>query len=136
MVELGTFGYSTDQEMQDFLDHLQGIEDHLRLQKAFPGMLTEGSMPGYLYRRCKGVVGILARLIADGCQEAMDSGRELLDENLLDGIVIGRENRDEEEPPQPRGTAKASGRAQSGKGPAGKRRNTAFDDRGPEAAAG
>jgi hypothetical protein len=131
MVELGTFGYSTDQEMQDFLDHLQGIEDHLRLLKAFPGMLTEGSMPGYLYRRCKGVVGILARLIADGCQEAMDSGRELLDENLLDGIVIGRESRDEEEPPQPRGTIKANGRAQSGK-----RRNTAFDDRGPEAAAG
>ncbi|MFD9795820.1 AAA family ATPase [Streptomyces sp. NPDC059070] len=131
MVELGTFGYSTDREMQDFLDHLQGIEDHLRLHKAFPGMLTEGLMPGYLYRRCKGVVGILARLIADGAQEAMDSGRELLDENLLDEIVIGRENRDDEETRQPQ-TAPKPGKGKS----AGKRRNSAFDDHGPEAATG
>ncbi|GAA3277250.1 hypothetical protein [Streptomyces lavendulae] len=57
--------------MQDFLDHLQGIEEHLRLHKGGPGMLTERLMPGYLYRRCHGVVGILARLIADGGQEAM-----------------------------------------------------------------
>jgi hypothetical protein len=131
MVELGNFGYSTEAQMQDFIDHLQGIEDHLRLLKGRPGMLTEGRMPEYLARRSEGVVGILARLIADGAQEAMDSGREMLDENLLDEIVIGREDR-EEAPAEPAPAPKADATPQRRR----KSRNTSFDDHGPDAAAG
>jgi hypothetical protein len=94
-------------------------------------MLTEGRMPEYLARRSEGVVGILARLIADGAQEAMDSGREMLDENLLDEIVIGREDR-EEAPAEPAPAPKADATPQRRR----KSRNTSFDDHGPDAAAG
>ncbi|MFE9354906.1 AAA family ATPase [Streptomyces olivaceoviridis] len=52
------------------------------------GQLTAGCMPEYLMRRTGGVVGLLERLIEDGAQEAMDSGKELLDEVLCDEIVI------------------------------------------------
>ncbi|MFC4506041.1 MULTISPECIES: hypothetical protein [Streptomyces] len=51
-------------------------------------------MPEYLMRRTDGVVGLLERLIEDGCQEAMDSGRELLDENLLDEIILSLDDPD------------------------------------------
>jgi hypothetical protein len=57
MVELDRFRYDTPQAIQDFTDHLQGIEDHLRLLKAKKGMLTSRNMPEYLTRRSGGVVG-------------------------------------------------------------------------------
>ncbi|MFK0190568.1 AAA family ATPase [Kitasatospora sp. NPDC090308] len=124
MVELDRFHYGTAKEIQAFTDHLRGIEVHLRLMNAEAGMLTDGTMPEYLFRRSGGVVGILGRLIADGAQEAMDSGQEVLDEDLLDEIVIGREDRPtdtdrEAEPP--------SSRAERRRG-----RNTVFDDRGTQ----
>ncbi len=54
---------------------------------AAPGMLTGGTMPEYLYRRTNGVVGLLERLIEDGCREAIDTGTERLDQALLDNVV-------------------------------------------------
>ena len=54
------------------------IEQQLRLMDAAPGMLTDGTMPEYLYRRTNGVVGLLERLIEDGCREAIDTGAEFL----------------------------------------------------------
>ena len=58
--------------------HLAGVEQQLRLMDAEPGMLTDGTMPEYLYRRTNGVVGLLERLIEDGCREAIDTGTERL----------------------------------------------------------
>ncbi|MFJ7118342.1 hypothetical protein ACIQW4_34870 [Streptomyces albogriseolus] len=87
-VEPDRFRTTTPDETAGFLDHLSGIESNLRLRRAEPKRLTGGGMPEYLMRRTSGVVGVLERLIEDGAQEAMDSGKELLYENLLDEITI------------------------------------------------
>ncbi|MFE6097913.1 AAA family ATPase [Streptomyces massasporeus] len=124
-VELDRFRTTTPAGIQAFVNHLQGIEEHLRLLNARDGMLTEGTMPEYLMRRTNGVVGLLGRLIEDGSLEAMASGREFLDESLLDEIVIGRDDLthppDGEIAAQPAKPAKRRSRG----------RNTVLDDRGP-----
>ncbi|MBK0371506.1 hypothetical protein I3215_01075 [Streptomyces sp. RB110-1] len=79
-VEPDRFRTTTADETAGFLDHLSGIESNLRLRRAEPEMLTGGGMPEYMMRRPSGVVGVLERLSEDGAQEAMDSGKELLDE--------------------------------------------------------
>ncbi|MFF4249041.1 AAA family ATPase [Streptomyces sp. NPDC001822] len=133
LVELDRFRYTTPAEMQDFTNHLQGIEDHLRLLNAHKGMLTSGGMPEYLMRRSEGVVGILGRLVKNGSQIAMDSGREMLDEALLDKIVIGRaapsDQAAEAEPQAPPKRSRGQVKSSRARG-----RNTVFDDRGPQAA--
>ncbi|MFF4393915.1 hypothetical protein ACFY0G_45595 [Streptomyces sp. NPDC001552] len=95
-------------------------------------MLTGGTMPEYLMRRTGGVVGLLGRLIEDGAQEAMDSGREVLDEDLLDEIVLRREEMtdapDEPSSPPPAPAARRTSGAKR------RPRNTVFDDHGPRAA--
>ena len=53
--------------------------------RATPGMLTDGAMPEYLFRRTGGIVGLLERLIEDGCAQAIDTGAEQLTIDLLDG---------------------------------------------------
>ena len=55
---------------------------------ADPGMLTGGTTPEYLYRRTNGVVGLLERLIEDGCREAIGTGTERLDQALLDNVTL------------------------------------------------
>ncbi|MFE2067368.1 hypothetical protein ACFXDH_34165 [Streptomyces sp. NPDC059467] len=118
-------------DRQTFYDHLAGLEDSLRLLNAEPGMLTSGTMPEYLMRRTDGVVGLLERLVEDGCQEAMDSGKETLDEDLLDEIILSLDDPDRDphageipsipgSSPQPRQRSKAA-------------RNTVLDDCGPAA---
>ncbi|MFD8222318.1 hypothetical protein ACFV2U_54045 [Streptomyces sp. NPDC059697] len=135
LVELDRFRTTTPEETAAFLDHLNGIESNLRLLKAKPKMLTGGGMPEYLMRRTSGVVGVLERLIEDGAQEAMDSGKELLDENLLDEIAISlddpsRDPSTGEIPPIPGKGTTAGPRKTGGQ----RKKNTTFDDRGPSAA--
>ncbi|MEU2415167.1 TniB family NTP-binding protein [Streptomyces sp. NPDC013099] len=132
LIELDRFRYTTPKQIQAFVNHLDGIERHLRLLNAKRGMLTEGTMPEYLMRRTGGVVGLLGRLIEDGAQEAMDSGREVLDEDLLDEIVLRREEMtdapDEPSSPPPAPAARRTSGAKR------RPRNTVFDDHGPRAA--
>ncbi|MGX1676016.1 hypothetical protein [Streptomyces sp. NPDC055400] len=137
LVELDRFRYSSPAQITAFRDHLAGLQANLRLLKAPPGMLTGGAMPEYLMRRTDGVLGLLERLIEDGCQEAMDSGKELLDEALLDDIVLSLDDPDRDpqagEVPDIPGSSRpapAKGRA------SGRRRNTVFDDHGPAHAGG
>jgi AAA domain len=134
LIELGRFRYDTPPNIAAWTSHLAGLEMQLRLLRASAGMLIGGTMPEYLFRRTDGVVGLLERLIEDGCREAIESGKERLTEALLDGVAISLDdargrNRDASEiptvPPQPAAT------------PNGKRkrgRNTVFDDHGPAAA--
>ncbi|WP_395294457.1 TniB family NTP-binding protein [Kitasatospora hibisci] len=133
LVEMDRFRYTTSDQIQAFLAHLHGVEAHLRLLKAKPRMLTGGTMPEYLMRRTGGVVGLLGRLIEDGCQEAMDNGREMLDESLLDEIVVRRDDPDlapdELDPQAPPEPAARPARQRRSRG-----RNTVFDDHGPQAA--
>lgn len=49
----------------------------MQLLKAKPGMLTDGHAE-YLFDRTKGVVGLLERLLEDGCQKTIDIGKECL----------------------------------------------------------
>ena len=120
-----------------FLDHLAGIEDQLRLFRSFDGMLTTGEMPEYLFRRTHGIVGLLRRLIEDGCTEAITSGDERLTPELLARTAIRLGNLADLDPeagevpeiPEdfqpPRQQKKGSRRP----------RNTVFDDRRDKPAA-
>ncbi|MCX5239026.1 AAA family ATPase [Streptomyces prunicolor] len=137
MVDLDPFDYTTPAGITAFLDHLAGIEDQLRLFNSFKGMLTTGEMPEYLFRRTHGIVGLLRRLIEDGCTEAIASRDERLTPELLarTSIRLGNladldpdageipEIPDNVQPPQqPKSRAKRP-------------RNTVFDDRGNQRAA-
>ncbi|MEV7286579.1 TniB family NTP-binding protein [Streptomyces sp. NPDC093252] len=134
LIELDRFRYVTPKQIQAFVDHLRGIEQHLRLLNAKPGMLTGGTMPEYLMRRTSGVIGLLGRLLEDGAQEAMESGKELIDESLLDEIVLRREGPEQapDEPVLLAGPQTARKKATKAKRP----RNTVFDDHGPAGATG
>ncbi|MGV9386350.1 ATP-binding protein [Nonomuraea sp. NPDC003707] len=129
LIDLDPFRYDTPAGIAAWTSHLAGLEDCLRLFRAEPGMLTTGNMPEYLFRRTQGVVGLLERLIEDGCAAAIDNGTEKLTVSLLDGIHIdlrdvpGRDLQAGEIPevPQPPRPSPASKRG----------RNTVFDDRGP-----
>ncbi len=139
LIELDRFRYDTPPQITAWAQHLAGVEQQLRLMDAAPGMLTGGTMPGYLYRRTDGVVGLLERVIEDGCREAIDTGTERLTQALLDNVVLslagapGRDAEAGEIPAVPPGPAPPAG------GDTGKRkrgRNTVFDDRGPASGTG
>jgi AAA domain-containing protein len=135
MADLDPFDYTTPAGITAFLDHLAGIEDQLRLFRSFDGMLTTGEMPEYLFRRTHGIVGLLRRLVEDGCTEAITSGEERLTPELLARTSIrlgnlanldpeaGEVPEIPEDVPPPR--QKNSRRP----------RNTVFDDRGDKPAA-
>ncbi|MFE6031246.1 TniB family NTP-binding protein [Streptomyces niveus] len=141
LVELDRFRYDTEPQITAWIQHMAGIEDQLRLLDAHRGMLTDGRMPEYLFQRTNGVIGLLERLIEDGCQEAMDGGTESLNEALLDRITINLARADDRDadageiPPVP-AASPASQRPTAGKAKRRKARNTVFDDRGPVAGAG
>jgi hypothetical protein len=135
LVELDCFRYDTPTQMAAWISHLTGVEEHLRLMNAPGGMLASGHMPEYLYQRTNGVVGLLERLIEDGCAEAIDTGEERLTESLLDGIAItlegspGRDPDAGEIPGIPDPPAATTNPAPSRRRKHG--RNTVFDDHGP-----
>jgi chloramphenicol 3-O-phosphotransferase len=137
LVDLDPFRYDTPDGIAAWIAHLAGIEEQLRLFHAESGMLTAGAMPEYLFRRTNGVVGLLERLIEDGCMQAIDTGEERLTTELLDSVEINLgniPNRDpsaDEIPPIPPPPAAAKAKRTGGKRP----RNTAFDDHGKPPAA-
>src|SRR5437773_5630017 len=139
LVELDRFRYDTPAQITAWTRHLAGIEQQLRLMDAAPGMLTGGTMPEYLYRRTSGVVGLLERLIEDGCREAIDTGTEHLGQALLDNVALslpGALSRDAQAgeipaiPPGPVPPGGSSARKRK------RGRSTVFDDRGPATGTG
>src|SRR5205814_10502943 len=88
LVHLEAFGYDTAEHIAAWTAHLVGLEQQLLLLHATEGMLTGGTMPEYLFRRTDGVLGLLERLVQDGCSEAAGSGLDLLAEDLLDVLTI------------------------------------------------
>jgi hypothetical protein len=140
LVELDRFRYDTSEQITAWISHLTGVEAQLRLLKAPEGMLTAGRMPEYLFERTNGVVGLLERLIEDGCQEAIASGTESLSEALLDGIAITVDRAPLRDPgageipdiPKPGNAATRKPRPARRARP----RNTVLDDHGPSASTG
>jgi len=135
LVDLDPFDYSTPAGITAFLQHLAGIEDQLRLLRPSDGMLTTGQMPEYLFRRTHGIVGLLRRLIEDGCAKAIATGEEQLTPRLLAGAAIRLGNLADldpeagEIPPIPQDVEPpARPRKKPGKRP----RNTVFDDHGDD----
>ncbi|GAA0596396.1 hypothetical protein GCM10010174_09570 [Kutzneria viridogrisea] len=137
LIELDRFRYDTPQHITAWTSHLAGLEQHLRLLKAPPGMLTDGTMPEYLYRRTDGVVGLLERLVEDGCREAIATGEERLTQTVLDSIAIdltsapGRDPDAGEVPTVPAQPTRTRGTVTGSKRK--RRRSTVFDDHGPTA---
>ncbi|MFI7642364.1 AAA family ATPase [Nonomuraea sp. NPDC049400] len=129
LIELDRFRYSTPEQIAAWTTHLAGVEQHLRLMNAASGLLTDGAMPEYLYRRTDGVVGLLERLLEDGCREAIDTGTEKLTESLLDTVVLNLRDAPGRDPATGEVPALPPQPSQRGKRP----RNTVFDDRGPAA---
>lgn len=138
LIELDRFRYDTPPQITAWTRHLAGVEQQLRLMDATPGMLTSGTMPEYLYRRTSGVVGLLERLIEDGCREAIGTGAETITQALLDDVALslagapGRDGQAGEIPAVPPAAGQdPANRAQRKRG-----RSTVFDDRGPAGGAG
>jgi chloramphenicol 3-O-phosphotransferase len=131
LVNLDPFRYDSPPQIAAWVAHLAGIEQHLRLLNAQPGMLTGGAMPEYLFRRTGGIVGLLERLVEDSCTHAIDIGAERITTALLDSIDVnlaiteGRDPAAGEVPDIPARPAPAR---------RGRRRNTSFDDHGTSAA--
>lgn len=130
LVELGPFRYDTPPEIAAWVSHLAGVEDQLRLLRGGQGMLTDQAMPEYLFRRTGGVVGLLERLIEDGCAKAIETGAEHFTIDLLHGLDInlghvpGRDPAAGEVPDIPARTPATTSRKRT------RPRNTVFDDKG------
>lgn len=88
LLHLEPFRYNTTEDITAWVAHLDGLQHQLRLFHTTPDMLTGQTMPEYLFRRTRGVVGLLERLIEDGCTEAMATGTEALTQDLLDTVTI------------------------------------------------
>lgn len=124
LVHLRPFTYDTPDSVAAWIAHLSGLEQHLRLFDAAPGMLAGGTMPEYLFRRTRGVVGLLERLVEEGCAEAVDTGVERLTEDLLDSTLINLGN----DPNRDRAAGEVPAIPEvARKAPRGKARNTVFD---------
>ncbi|WP_228839044.1 hypothetical protein [Nocardia amamiensis] len=127
LLHLEPFRYNTPAGVAAWIAHLDGLAQSMRLFDAAPDMLTGGNMPEYLFRRTNGVVGLLERLIEDGCTEAINTGVENLTSDLLDTITINLGNI-----PGPARTNDEILNIPITPGPEKRkrRRNTVFDDRG------
>lgn len=129
LLHLEPFQDRLDHQIGAWITHLRGVERHLRLLKAKPGMLSAGNMPDYLFERTGGVLGFLGRLIEDACAEAIESGAEQLTEKLLETIEINTANdvnRDKDAGEIPPIPPNAPSRRTKPK----HFRNTVFDDHG------
>jgi hypothetical protein len=105
------------------------IEQQLRLLRGCDGMLSSGGMPEYLFRRTGGIVGLVRKLIQEGCRHAIETGCEQITTGLLDTLALspadlpGLDPAAGEVPDIPAPPAPASRKRR-------KPRNTVFDDRG------
>ncbi len=88
-------------------------------------MLSTATMPEYLFSRTAGIVGLLERLIEDGCSHAIDTGAEQLTCALLDSVDITVPHTPHREPDAGEVPA-VPPRPSSRRRP----RNAVFDDRG------
>jgi len=135
LADLDPFDYSAPDGMTAFIEHLAGIEEQLRLLRSSDGMLTTGEMPEYLFRRTEGVVGLLRRLIEDGCAKAIATGEEQLTRELLAATPIRLRNLHDLDPDS--GEIPDIPAAPDPPEPKKKRRprNTVFDEHGTRPAA-
>ena len=135
LIDLDRFSYGTPDGIAAWTAHLVGIEQQLRLLRGCDGMLSGGAMPEYLFRRTGGIVGLVRKLIQEGCRHAIETGSEKITTELLDTLALspadlpGLDPDAGEVPDIPPAPAPASRKP----GKPRKPRNTVFDDRGTPA---
>ncbi|CAM3186609.1 AAA family ATPase [Tsukamurella pulmonis] len=81
------FGVTNDAGRRAWRQTLKAIEQRVVLAEKYPGMIAD-DLSDYLYARCTGQIGSLMTLINRGCQRAVRTGYERLDEELLDRVKI------------------------------------------------
>ncbi|HEV8279938.1 MAG TPA: ATP-binding protein [Streptosporangiaceae bacterium] len=79
------FRIDTDQHRRQWRQLLLAIERKLVLAEKVPGMLAD-ELSGYLFARSTGHIGSLMTLINRGCQRAVRTGAERLDQELMDRV--------------------------------------------------
>jgi AAA domain len=76
-----------DEHRREFRNFLLAVEQRLVLCGKYPGMLAD-DLSDYLYIRTTGHIGSLMTLVNRGCQRAVRTGAERLDQGLLDHVKI------------------------------------------------
>lgn len=84
-LDMRPFIVNTDRGRREWQQMLQAIEHRLVLADNHPGMLAR-DLSDYLFARSTGHIGSLMTLINRGCQRAVRTGTEHLDEELLDRV--------------------------------------------------
>jgi len=133
-VDLDRFSYGGTDSTAAWITHLVGLEQQLRLLRARDGMLSDGDMPEYLFRRTGGIVGVLRKLIQKACRRAIETGAEEITTGLLDSLTLTRMDLPGLDPDS--GEIPDILAGPDGGKPARTRkpRNTVFDDHGAPAA--
>jgi len=88
LLDLDRFSYDTPAGIAAWTAHLVGIEQQLRLLHGHDGMLSDGTMPEYLFRRTGGIVGLVKKLVQAGCRYAIETGHEQITTGLLDTLTL------------------------------------------------
>jgi AAA domain len=89
LIDLDRFTYAAPDGIAAWTAHLVGLEQQLRLLNGCDAMLSCGDMPEYLFGRTNGVLGVLKKLIQEGCRHAIETGTENITAELLDTLAIG-----------------------------------------------
>ncbi|MCX4607726.1 MULTISPECIES: ATP-binding protein [Streptomyces] len=84
-LDLAPFTIDSEQDRTDWRNTLLAIEERVVLAEKHPGMLAD-NLSDYLFARSTGHIGSLMTLINRGCQRAVRTGAERLDERLLDQV--------------------------------------------------
>ncbi|WP_405392440.1 TniB family NTP-binding protein [Streptomyces sp. NBC_01102] len=86
-LDMGSFELATDQGRDQWRRLLLALEKRLVLRGTYRGMLAD-DLFDYLFIRSSGHIGSLMTLINRGCQRAVRTGAERLDEELLSRVKI------------------------------------------------
>lgn len=81
------FDLASDPEEDDWWTLLASLEDRLLLPGKYPGMLSD-DLHDYLYERTQGLIGGLIELLTEGCWQALETGANVLTQEVLDSIDI------------------------------------------------
>ncbi len=79
------FTIKTENGRRDWRDMLLAVEQRVVLADKYPGMIAD-DLSDYLFARSTGHIGSLMTLINRGCQRAVRTGAERLDEDLLSTV--------------------------------------------------
>lgn len=86
-LDMGSFELATDQGRSQWRRLLLALEKRLVLHGTYRGMLAD-DLFDYLFIRSSGHIGSLMTLVNRGCQRAIRTGVERLDEELLSRVKI------------------------------------------------